>query len=73
MLRRLTRRNLFSLAYVEMKLILARVVWNFDMELDATSKDWANQKMFILWDKPALMVRLTPRADLEGLKAKSTG
>lgn len=44
-----------------MKLILARLIWNFDMELAAESRDWAEkQKIFILWDKGPLRVRLTP-------------
>lgn len=50
-----------SLAYVEMRIILARMVFNFDMELDPASSDWMNQDAFILWEKPELMVKLTPR------------
>lgn len=34
-----------SLAYAEMRLILARVLWNFDMELDPSSLEWDNQKV----------------------------
>ncbi|CCF41680.1 hypothetical protein CH063_11889 [Colletotrichum higginsianum] len=48
-------------SYSEMKLILARLIWNFDMELAAESRNWAEkQKIFILWDKGPLRVRLTP-------------
>ncbi|GFF65623.1 isotrichodermin C-15 hydroxylase [Aspergillus lentulus] len=50
-----------NLAYVEMRLILARMVFNFDMELDQPELDWLNQECFFLWEKPALPVRLTPR------------
>jgi hypothetical protein len=50
-----------SLAYVEMRIILARMIFNFDMELDPVSNDWMNQDAFILWEKPELMVKLTPR------------
>ncbi|KAF9872387.1 hypothetical protein CkaCkLH20_10214 [Colletotrichum karsti] len=50
-----------NLAYVEMRLILARVIWSFDMELAEESRDWVDkQKIFILWDKPPLKVHLTP-------------
>lgn len=50
-----------SLAYAEMRLILARLLWNFDLELDERSKSWAhNMKSFILWEKPPLLVKLTP-------------
>ncbi|KAJ5977320.1 hypothetical protein N7501_000662 [Penicillium viridicatum] len=50
-----------NLAYVEMRLILARMVFNFDMELDQPEKDWMDQKVFALWDKPELMIKLKPR------------
>lgn len=50
-----------SLAWAEIRTILARLVWHFDMELEDESKDWANQKVFILWQKPSLMVRLKAR------------
>ena len=51
-----------SLAYLEMRSILARVLWNFDMELDETSQRWMDQKEYTLWDKPSLWVRLKHRA-----------
>ena len=50
-----------SLAYAEMRLILAKMVWNFDMEL-LTKGDWADQKVYILYQKTPLRVKLTPRA-----------
>ena len=51
-----------SLAYTEMRLILARVIYNFRMELDGESKDWIErQKIYGLWEKVPLKVRLTPR------------
>ncbi|KAH7306093.1 cytochrome P450 [Rhexocercosporidium sp. MPI-PUGE-AT-0058] len=50
-----------NLAYAEMRLILARVLWNFDLELDEESRSWTdNMKMFMLWEKPKLFVKLTP-------------
>ena len=51
-----------SLAYAEMRSILARVFWNFDMELCEESANWKDQKDFVMWDKPELMVQLTPRS-----------
>lgn len=51
-----------SLAYIEMRLILARVLWNFDVKLADESKDWLRrQKIFLLWEKSPLYVYLTPR------------
>lgn len=48
-----------------MRLILARMVFNFDMELDQPEKDWMDQKVFGLWDKPELMIKLKPRAHFQ--------
>ncbi|KAL6229195.1 hypothetical protein BDW75DRAFT_225493 [Aspergillus navahoensis] len=50
-----------NLAYVEMRLILSRMIFNFDMELDQPELDWLDQESFFLWEKPPLPVRLTPR------------
>ncbi|EMR70067.1 putative cytochrome p450 monooxygenase protein [Eutypa lata UCREL1] len=50
-----------NLAYVEMRLILARVLWNFDMTIADESKDWVSkQKIFNLWEKGPLLAYLTP-------------
>ena len=49
-----------SLAYAEMRLILAQVLWNFDMELATESENWADQKIFSLWEKEPLYVKLMP-------------
>ncbi|KAL2018184.1 hypothetical protein VTK56DRAFT_1157 [Thermocarpiscus australiensis] len=48
-----------NLAYAEMRLILARVLWNFDLELMPESRNWDDQKIYTLWEKGALMVKLT--------------
>ncbi|KAJ6027337.1 Trichothecene C-15 hydroxylase [Penicillium canescens] len=51
-----------NLAYTEMRLILARIVWNFDLELAPNSIGWAdNQKIFFFWNKPPLNVFMKPR------------
>ncbi|RDW89918.1 cytochrome P450 [Aspergillus mulundensis] len=50
-------------AYNEMRVILARVLWNFDLELAPESEGWERQKVYTLWDKGPLMVRLRVRAD----------
>lgn len=50
-----------SLAYAEMRLILARLLWNFDLELQPSCKNWiAEQKTFTLWEKGELDVKLKP-------------
>jgi cytochrome P450 len=47
-----------NLAYAEMRLIMAKFLYNFDLELDATTGDWADQKVFVLWEKHPLLVKL---------------
>jgi cytochrome P450 len=50
-----------SLAYAEMRLILARLLWNFDIELDERSRRWIDEmKMLVLWEKQPLFVKLSP-------------
>ncbi|KAL8714008.1 MAG: hypothetical protein Q9220_002154 [cf. Caloplaca sp. 1 TL-2023] len=51
-----------GLAFFEIRSILARMLWHFDMHLEAESLDWADQKEYTLWDKPPLWVRLEDRA-----------
>jgi len=44
-----------------MRVILAKVLFHFDMHLQTESKDWLSQnKLYTLWEKPALMVELKP-------------
>lgn len=47
-----------NLAFMEMRLIMARFLWNFDIELMPDSRNWAQQKIYILWEKGPLNVRL---------------
>ncbi|CAJ2511464.1 Uu.00g070890.m01.CDS01 [Anthostomella pinea] len=50
-----------NLAYAEMRLILARIVYDFDLTLADDSKDWIErQKTYALWDRIPLNVYLTP-------------
>lgn len=43
-----------------MKLILARIIYNFDIQLADEENDWMKQDTYILWDKGPLPVYLTP-------------
>lgn len=52
-----------NMAYHEMRLVLATLVWHFDFSLCEESQDWANQRVFILWEKKPLMLQLKVRAD----------
>lgn len=43
-----------------MRLILASILWNFDMELVSGQENWIDQKIYLVWEKHPLMVKLTP-------------
>lgn len=50
-----------NLAYAEMRIILARMLFDFDLELMGSSKLWLeNLKNFTMWQKDPMMVRLKP-------------
>ena len=50
-----------SLAYMEMRIILAKLLWQFEVALANPDQDWIDsQKCFQLWEKIPLMVKLTP-------------
>lgn len=51
-----------SLAYAEMRLILAKLIWNFDIEIAEESIDWDKKcGCYILYEKGPLYVYLKPR------------
>jgi hypothetical protein len=52
--------EIHSLAYAEMRVILARLLWNFDLTLEEESRRWIDMKAHGLWEKHPLMVKLTP-------------
>ncbi|KAI2476749.1 benzoate 4-monooxygenase cytochrome P450 [Pyrenophora tritici-repentis] len=49
-----------KLAYQEMRLVLARLLWSFDIRLEDESDcwDWGEQETYFFWDKKALSVVL---------------
>ena len=51
------------LAWVEMKMVLAKVLWNFDLELAEKMKegDWTDQKVYLLNQKMPMYVKMRPR------------
>lgn len=50
-----------NLAHAEMRLILARILWNFDLELCKQSQEWAEKlRVYLIWVKEPLMVKVTP-------------
>lgn len=52
-----------NLAWAEMRLFLAKVVFSFDMRLADDAPGWPQRcEAYLLWHKPALNVHLTPVA-----------
>ncbi|PYH95259.1 benzoate 4-monooxygenase cytochrome P450 [Aspergillus ellipticus CBS 707.79] len=49
-----------NLAYTEMRLILARILWEFDLTLGDGCSNWEKQAAYVAWQKEPLMVKLTP-------------
>ncbi|KAH8732355.1 cytochrome P450 [Phaeosphaeriaceae sp. PMI808] len=47
-----------NMAYHEMRLIMAKVFYEFDLELASGSEGWEDQNTFILWQKKPLMCKL---------------
>jgi hypothetical protein len=51
---------------MEMRLILAKLFWVYDMELMNKTMDLdRDSKVWILWNKPDVMVRLVQREGIE--------
>ncbi|KAJ5766345.1 uncharacterized protein N7511_003961, partial [Penicillium nucicola] len=50
-----------ALAYFEIRLILCKLLFNFDITLSPESINWLDQKVYFIWEKPPLMVKLTDR------------
>ncbi|CAP61987.1 uncharacterized protein PODANS_5_1260 [Podospora anserina S mat+] len=58
-----------NLSWVEFRVVLARMLWNFDMEVVREEKfpsfnQWTDQKAFELWQKEPYHVSLTERTSL---------
>ena len=56
-----------SLACIEMRMVLASLVFEFDLlEVEPDSRDWIDrQKIFFLWEKLPLNVRIRPRSSVQ--------
>lgn len=50
-----------NLAYLEMRLILARMVWNFDMDVPSGTElpQWGKQQIYWFWEKEPTCVRIS--------------
>ncbi|KAL3417603.1 cytochrome p450 [Phlyctema vagabunda] len=50
-----------NLAWNEMRSILARMLFHFDMELCDDSQEWNKHLIFMMWEKPELNIKLSLR------------
>lgn len=47
---------------MELQTIMAKLVFSYDLELVNKDLDWLrDSRMHTLWEKPPLMVRISPR------------
>ncbi|TDZ54052.1 Cytochrome P450 monooxygenase alt3 [Colletotrichum trifolii] len=45
-----------SMAYAELRIVVTKLLWNFDLELVDRSEEWVNkQKIYLIWQKEPLM------------------
>ena len=53
---------LFSLAWIEVSLVLCKLLWMYDLQLLNNDVDWLrDSRMATLWQKPELRVRVKRR------------
>ncbi|KAL0942080.1 l-ascorbate oxidase [Colletotrichum truncatum] len=51
-----------SMAYAELRIVMAKLLWEFDLELIDGSQDWMDeQKVYLIWQKVPLLVRCRSR------------
>ena len=49
------------LAHTEARLVLTKLLWHFDIELDGLHEGWIEAaRFFVLWELKPLLVRVTP-------------
>ena len=50
------------MAWIELRIILAKLHWTYDLELLDLGLDWhRDSRMQTLWKKPELRIKVTPR------------
>ncbi|KAK2763043.1 hypothetical protein FQN54_009676 [Arachnomyces sp. PD_36] len=49
-----------AMAYAKARLILAKVLWHFDLKLCVDLTEWSDQKVYVAWEKKPLMLKLVP-------------
>ncbi|KAI1335368.1 cytochrome P450 [Xylariaceae sp. FL0016] len=47
-----------NLAWLELRLLLTKTLWHYDLELCPESERWTDQKSYLTWEKGPLMVKV---------------
>ncbi|KAF9888184.1 hypothetical protein FE257_009179 [Aspergillus nanangensis] len=53
-----------ALAYMEIGLVLAKMVWHFDWELASSTCSFEQEKVYALWQKSSMEIKLRDRASV---------
>jgi hypothetical protein len=46
------------MAYHEMRFVMSKVLWNLDLEFCEESEGWLDQKVFTIWHKEPMVVKV---------------
>jgi len=49
-----------NLAWAEIRIILSKMIWSFEIESSGPNYQWEKQLTFVMWQKEPLMVSVTP-------------
>lgn len=52
----------YRLAWAELRITMAKLLWHFDFELASPDEDWWNkQRTYLIWERLPLMINLKSR------------
>lgn len=52
----------YRLAWAELRITMAKLLWQFDFELASSDDDWWNkQRTYLIWERLPLLINLKPR------------
>ncbi|KAL8837304.1 MAG: hypothetical protein Q9170_002561 [Blastenia crenularia] len=49
-----------NIAMAEMRLVMARLLWSFDVEAVLRDEEWMDQPTYLLWEKKPLPIKIIP-------------
>lgn len=48
-----------TLAWAQMRMILVKLLWNFEIKATPDTVQWHQQKIYWAWDKGPMMAKIT--------------